>query len=111
MDNGADIEKQNKVCELRNALYPCISLVVMLNQEGHTALYKASYHGQRGAVETLVKAKAEVDGLNKVRNTLLDVHVSLIVPCLWFQCTLSVATHLGGMCFCTRLSSKFDSQK
>ena len=51
----------------------------MSNQEGHTALYKASYHGQRGVVETLVKAKAEVDGLNKVRNTLLDVHVPLVI--------------------------------
>ena len=44
----------------------------MPNQEGHTALYKASYHGQRGVVETLVNAKASVDGLSKVRTALGD---------------------------------------
>jgi len=42
-------------------LYPCSF------QEGQTALYKASYYGQRAVVDTLVNAKACVDVGNKVR--------------------------------------------
>ena len=77
VDNGAGIEKQNKVCALRNARHRftfytgIIHTHACKNQEGHTALYKASYHGQRGVVETLLNAKARVDGLNKVRTALL----------------------------------------
>ena len=88
LDNGAGIEKQNKVCALRNARHLCISLAIMVscmslpNQEGHTALYKASYHGQREVVETLMNAKAKVDGLNKVRAILLEAQVSFVISCL-----------------------------
>lgn len=36
-------------------------------QEGHTALYKASYYGQRAVADVLVNAKAKVDAQSKVR--------------------------------------------
>ena len=36
-------------------------------QEGHTALYKASYYGHSAVVVTLVNAKAQVDVQNKVK--------------------------------------------
>ena len=42
-------------------------------QEGQTALYKASYYGQRAVVDTLVNAKACVDVGNKVRQFECDV--------------------------------------
>ena len=79
VDNGAGIEKQNKVCALRNArplgilLAIRVSCISMPNQEGHTALYKASYHGQRGVVETLLNVKANMNGLNKVGTQILHL--------------------------------------
>ena len=35
-------------------------------QDGHTAVYKASYYGHSAVVDTLLKAKAQVDVQNKV---------------------------------------------
>ena len=40
-------------------------------------------------METLVNAKASVNGLNKVRTVLLGAQVALVISCLWFQCTSS----------------------